>query len=504
MEQSLQNQKPKRNLIRIIIAFVLIAGTWVLFTIWKIYFEYIYEKNKCWEAASISWINMVPDCEYNAAVALDSDLACDIFIREEWKNYSCHKNHAIEHNTINYCNKISSTETKNNCISKVASENNNYNFCLKISDSQKISDCLGVIGIRIWYKATTIADCKKIQQDSVLKWCYFELSKTLNDAKICELAWDFSWNSVDSCYYEIAKKTQNINLCQKTRKNEQKACLENLNIKEKNPMVCKNQLDATVLKDYCYSEQAKYKTDALICDNVSSSNEYDSCKRFIAIKTKDPLICLSIKDVKTKKECLWNMPDMWQKEENFCLNEKFSSQDRDFCYKAIALQKPDIALCLKILDDGERTDCLSFAIDQNINSDARNCLYVKDKTLIQKCLVRYFIKNKESISKIPDIKIINLSSEIKNDVFESSLQIKYTWEKKIRAYIDFYVYDDNVNYMKMINSFVDLEKNDVKTINGQHLINGYMEFTWRNNYLRATIFLDNSNDINVSEQKVIN
>lgn len=110
-----------------------------------------------------------------------------------------------------------------------------------------------------------------------------------------------------------------------------------------------------------------------ICEKIESQDLSIFC---MALTTDDITLCDEFGD-ESKDYCIWDMASLY-KNESICErleNVSFGGKGKDSCYRIIAIDKEDLALCEKILDQERREYCISIikkdtSLCENISNES--------------------------------------------------------------------------------------------------------------------------------------
>lgn len=153
-------------------------------------------------------------------------------------------------------------------------------------------------------------------------------------------------NFKDECYYEAAKKEQNIIICEKAGK-LQKTCKAEIIMNKDSFQSC-GEIEEAEIRDICFSYLAvdfpNYESyDITFCSEIQKAYTRDSCYSDVSKELKDVSGCEEIQDEKIKDEC----------------------------YFMVSLEEINSAHCEKIIDEESRDYC-SYSVKELESLDEQN------------------------------------------------------------------------------------------------------------------------------------
>lgn len=228
-------------------------------------------------------------------------------------------NSALKKNDEKLCQQIADADLKEKCLDKVyavlAAQSLDENLCKKISDSELRQNCLDRIQASFGRTAKTADECQKIEDTILQQQC------------------------LDNYYYSASIEKLNKESCE---------TIKDLKLKER----CLSTVTKSIEVAQISLQQAvrTYQTDEeklAGCDELGGENA-DTCKDDanynLALSKKDIAFCSEIENSVKKDQCV--------KVQGANINNFFLRQ-------AVSLKNP--SLCDKILDEGLRTSCLTYA-----------------------------------------------------------------------------------------------------------------------------------------------
>ncbi len=199
--------------------------------------------------------------------------------------------------SLNDCESMDSSESKNECFKAVAISEGNESICNKISDIDLKNLCL--IDIAYYYERVELCE-KSIEAKSE---CALDLALKTSNAKYCDKT-NIEQETCKQAFLEKNKakcstltlgrfectqaiEDNNINKCFEIQSFED-ACNHILAIKNHDEKLCE-KLSTTELKDTCFFRIALDTNNIDTCNKMSTG--IDNCIAWIAINTNNINLC---------------------------------------------------------------------------------------------------------------------------------------------------------------------------------------------------------------------
>ncbi len=214
---------------------------------------------------------------------------------------------------------ISSCEKDDNkylCLVGLALYNQDPSLCEQAAslDERDYNDKTFIWGEcyhRIAVEKKDLKVCDMIDNDVYKDSCYVEVYVEIGDPAACEntphsiIPTNPEANlERDDCYSGIARKTVNVQLCEKVVNEHNKdLCHQSIGIMKNDIAIC-NKIINFEFKGGCYLRVARSTNDIKLCDGLTFYPNYqDACYQIMAQTFKDPLICDKIASDYYKKSC---------------------------------------------------------------------------------------------------------------------------------------------------------------------------------------------------------
>ncbi|MFH1225586.1 MAG: hypothetical protein V1676_07340 [Candidatus Diapherotrites archaeon] len=207
------------------------------------------------------------------------------------------------------CEDIISDENRVNCYDTAARNSSSYELCLNIplgKYKEKREACIEETATANPSKEA----CGMIAKEEPRYACYKEVGVSLNSLEICNLIQNRRAVR-DDCVLEIAKATDNAELCKEIIANDFSK------------------------RDYCYSTIAVSLLNLDVCEGITAASKYVKCYSDIAMGKEESDLCATI-----KKE-FWTL----------------AHSSKSECYYNYAIGKLDITVCGKIGDANFSGQC---------------------------------------------------------------------------------------------------------------------------------------------------
>ncbi len=232
--------------------------------------------------------------------------------------------------------------------------------CLKLEIQYQIDLCY--LSVATNNKDSSI--CEKISNKDIQDICtvYIEL----NPKKCEELKTNVSIEgdlflltslNKDSCYSYIALAKEDNSLCNKIENPDlNKSCIAQI---KKDEMLC-YEIKDTKIKDMCFFMIASAKNKWGICTTIRDTRLKDNCLYNLIKAEKDEGLCYMIESDNFKFQCVIDIAII-KKDPKICGNSFFFENhpdEKDECYRKIALVNNDTSLCDNVKDNFYKSLCL--------------------------------------------------------------------------------------------------------------------------------------------------
>jgi hypothetical protein len=221
-----------------------------------------------------------------------------------------------------------------------------------------------------------------------------------------------------SCYYELAIKKNNPELCKRSK--DEDGCYSQIAENFNNYSVCK-RIRNQFMKDWCLFSQTKKQnknrelnaTSSEInnegdCENIIEETLYSKyvCYKNLAQEKKDPQICRKIDNQEIKSNCFLNLAKIIK---NVLLCDELpEGVDKTLCFSDTIDEQTDPQICRNIIDEWYKLVCLS-KVALKINNP-KLCNETKQNT--HNCLADIAKKTNN-----PDICLINPDIKVQSGCF---------------------------------------------------------------------------------------
>ena len=115
---------------------------------------------------------------------------------------------------------------------------------------------------------------------------------------ICLIVFNYPMRAL---FQNIARNTKNSFLCPFSIDNDN--CYAYIAMYKQNPELCNKVSETSTWKDQCYMDLGGRMNNLDLCMKITKENQKSQCITSIAMKRNDTNICLSIKDVSLQLTC---------------------------------------------------------------------------------------------------------------------------------------------------------------------------------------------------------
>lgn len=274
----------------------------------------------------------------------------------------------------------------------------------------------------------TLADCQKLQNLTKQGSCYYELAKATKDITLCDKATDknvcilgvavakqdaslcaqahftsqnptadedqfVKWTG---CYQPIAVAKKDQSVCDGlTNQGLKQTCYSAVAVAQGNSTSCNNLTDDSA-KDECYSGIAKSNSDDSYCAKIKSAYTEDACYQIVGIAKLDTTICDKMVDFDSKDEfkgaCYLKIAEA-TKDATICDRLTFFANYQSACYSNVGTANSDSSVCAKITNTHDANGC--YASLANKTGDVSLCSKIAPGEDKDSCLAYVSIKKKD-------------------------------------------------------------------------------------------------------------
>jgi hypothetical protein len=285
---------------------------------------------------------------YIGVAFLSQDISVCDKIQDEEKKGIC--KFLIKRNSI-VCENIFNKEE---CYKLFAKFLDDKSLCEKIEDKEKLKECLANVDSAI------VKEFQKRKEENIQKESSLSDKAVIeNNLSLCNTIKNTSIR--DNCIYAIARKLQDVSLCEKIL--EEPTKISCMSILKKDPSLCDNINDNfdVFVKDNCYFAFVTLIRDLsknllkITCDKITNIEIKDGCYMQLAIHKEDSSLCSNIQDTVSRKAC----DTILKKDKNLCKSLlKDNLFYKDYCLYYVAELLKDKTVCEEIENNFMHNKCL--------------------------------------------------------------------------------------------------------------------------------------------------
>ncbi len=260
------------------------------------------------------------------------------------------------------------------CKYEFATKLKDSNLCLELKEKNDI--CFQEIA-----KSTNDTQlCEQIKDNSIKQDCYYYFTSIYIDEKLCELIPDKKTNS---CYFVVATNLSKSNLCKKAGEKETE-CYYKIALRENNLDLCEN---SGKKEGECIFYISRRLNESSHC--IKAKEKEGECWNYFALQEDNEKLCI-VSSLST--QCYYNLANQTNNEA-LCLR---AGEKKSNCLFKIALAKLDPSICLAIEKETcpveyplnrvcTQIDSLSACIFLSSKSNSGFCEIIPNKFYLGKC-----------------------------------------------------------------------------------------------------------------------
>lgn len=268
------------------------------------------------------------------------------------------------------CDELSDLKKKDTCLDFNARNTKNLSLCDRIGDADTRSacvnvvspPCLAIVDTKERSKCMAIAE-KNPAECSGDDDCLFEYGTALNDTTACD----------------------NISL-----KSKRSACRSF----STGSVTCDSELTLAPDIGYCFELVAIKANDSYYCGRIAKSSSYSAeCFTALAIQEKDAGVCKGPALEDDQNNCLLAYA-IATGEYQWCSNITYymSSMRKDNCYRQTAVKYNNPMICDGIPIGAERTSCYGIVLSSDLPYDPATCSGISDSAWKDTCYYRVAVQ----------------------------------------------------------------------------------------------------------------
>jgi hypothetical protein len=218
------------------------------------------------------------------------------FQKRQQRQLLNYREEAIKKQDPTICEKIKLEGTKDYCYKDVGVIKEDLSICDKIQSRVIRNLCYEDVA-----EKKQVPDiCERIEDQSSRGSCYHRVAIARHDPALCEKT-GFIQSYIEECYRDIAKETQDLNLCEKiTIQNIKNLCYSDIAVIKKDASICEQY---GIDKSFCYRQVAEAINDPAVCEKEKTQPFRDFCFEEIAEDLKSLEICDRIENQSIKEIC---------------------------------------------------------------------------------------------------------------------------------------------------------------------------------------------------------
>lgn len=276
------------------------------------------------------------------------------------------------------CEDKESELQKDLCILDYAKQKNDYIAC-KLLTELKPDSCYKEVAS----KTQNSAICLEIADQGIADECYNSVALALNDAKICNNILDTDKKSTCINSLSLGEIQQCYSISDQKDKD---TCILNIAVKNLDYLSCKKitySIDKDSYRDRCLDQIYEKVKEKELCPIYIDQNKEDSCYKEVALNLSDKTLCSNIVDANTRNLCTFEINKKEQSIE--ACSELADSDLKQSCYKEIADTNSNLTVCTLLSSYLSKDQCYyGIAVTNTDSAQCQNIFSIDTKNYCYK------------------------------------------------------------------------------------------------------------------------
>ncbi len=299
---------------------------------------------------------------------------------------SCYLSLSKQQGKVSWCDKIYSSDKKDQCIFEFAKADGT--LCTKLFSSDMRSDCF----LSYARAKSDLSICDRIGVDEVKTRCVRELSPPCTFEETDEsraqcmalVKSDYSLCKSTSCFVQFAKNKSDAGACDLIPDSDLATKLSCRAAARKSVYEC-DASSNSIIQDLCYYLYAQLGGNSSSCARASDMSKYgNACWQYFALKERNSSYCTYVTPEPDRDECYSNYSVTF---DDYGTCEKVAvSSNRAGCYLSVGRINGNIVAC-NFLKFGVGDSCARIVLEGPGVKDPLTCADVSSDLWRDKCFI---------------------------------------------------------------------------------------------------------------------